>query len=51
MNALKAIDYESIFLYAPVGMCISENRIIQSCNHALAAMFGYAGADRSQRHF
>lgn len=45
MNALKAIDYESIFLYAPVGMCISENRIIQSCNHALAAMFGYAGAD------
>jgi PAS domain S-box-containing protein len=46
MNALKAtpkaIDYESIFLHAPVGMCISENRIIQSCNDALATMFGYA---------
>ncbi len=42
MNASYAIDYESIFLHAPVGMCISENRVIQSCNDALAAMFGYA---------
>ena len=41
MNASYAIDYESIFLHAPVGMCISENRVIQSCNDALAAMFGY----------
>ncbi|MEC5163881.1 PAS domain S-box-containing protein [Janthinobacterium sp. CG_23.3] len=38
------IDYETIFLHAPVGMCISENRIIQTCNEALAAMFGYARA-------
>ena len=40
MNA-EAIDYETIFLHAPVGMCISENRIIQACNEALAQMFGY----------
>jgi PAS domain S-box-containing protein len=45
MNALNAIDYESIFLHAPVGMCISEKRIIQSCNDALATMFGYARLD------
>jgi PAS domain S-box-containing protein len=37
-----AIDYETIFLNAPVGMCISHNRVIQCCNDALAAMFGYA---------
>ncbi|USX16969.1 LuxR C-terminal-related transcriptional regulator [Oxalobacteraceae bacterium OTU3CAMAD1] len=41
MNAAPAIDYESIFLHAPVGMCISENRVIQRCNDALALMFGY----------
>jgi PAS domain S-box-containing protein len=42
MNASYAIDYEMIFQHAPVGMCISVNRVIQSCNDALAAMFGYA---------
>lgn len=42
MNTVPVIDYESIFLHAPVGMCISENRVIQSCNEALASMFGYA---------
>jgi PAS domain-containing protein len=45
MNASYAIDYEMIFQHAPVGMCISIDRIIQSCNHALGAMFGY---DRAQ---
>lgn len=44
MTVQPAIDYETIFLHAPVGMCISENRIIQDCNEALAAMFGYARA-------
>ena len=39
MNQAQAIDYETIFLHAPVGMCISENRIIQTCNEALAGMF------------
>jgi PAS domain S-box-containing protein len=41
MNETHAIDYEMIFQYAPVGMCISVNRIIQSCNDALSSMFGY----------
>ncbi|MES2298498.1 MAG: PAS and helix-turn-helix domain-containing protein [Pseudomonadota bacterium] len=44
MTATVAIDYETIFLNAPVGMCISVDRVIQSCNDALAAMFGYARA-------
>lgn len=37
----EPIDYASIFLHAPIGMCISRYRIIQACNHALAHMFGY----------
>ncbi|WP_342116132.1 PAS and helix-turn-helix domain-containing protein [Pseudoduganella sp. OTU4001] len=36
------IDYASIFQLAPVGMCVSDNRVIQACNDALGAMFGYA---------
>lgn len=36
------IDFASIFQYAPVGMCVSDNRVIQASNDALAAMFGYA---------
>lgn len=44
MRAQPIIDYESIFLHAPVGMCISENRTIQTCNEALALMFGYSRA-------
>lgn len=42
MNAPQAIDYETIFLQAPVGMCISENRVIQRCNEAMASTFGYS---------
>ncbi|MBQ5940146.1 PAS and helix-turn-helix domain-containing protein [Massilia sp. AB1] len=37
-----AIDYEMIFQHAPVGMCVSVDRVVQSCNEALASMFGYA---------
>jgi PAS domain S-box-containing protein len=44
-NASYAIDYELIFQHAPVGMCISVNRVIKACNAALASMFGY---DRAQ---
>ena len=35
------INFESIFKYAPVGMCVSDQRVIQAGNDALAAMFGY----------
>src|SRR5476649_558550 len=41
MTPPPAIDYETIFLQAPVGMCISENRVIQACNEAMATTFGY----------
>lgn len=41
IEASYAIDYESIFRHAPVGMCISVDRVIQSANEALATMFGY----------
>ena len=42
MNSSYAIDYEMIFQHAPVGMCVSVNRVIQSGTVALASMFGYA---------
>ncbi len=51
MNLPPAIDYESIFLHAPVGMCISENRVIQTCNEALAGMFGYTRAALTGQSF
>jgi PAS domain S-box-containing protein len=41
MNLPHTIDYEMIFQHAPVGMCISRDRVIQACNGALAAMFGH----------
>lgn len=45
MSAPFPIDYETIFQNAPVGMCVSRNRIIHACNAALATMFGYQSAD------
>lgn len=41
MSHSQLIDYESIFLHSPVGMCVSQNRIITASNNALAHMFGY----------
>jgi PAS domain S-box-containing protein len=41
MDGLQVIDYEFIFQRAPVGMCISHNRIIQACNEELVTMFGF----------
>ncbi|NML60004.1 PAS domain-containing protein [Massilia sp. RP-1-19] len=51
MTVSYAIDYETIFKHAPVGMCISVNRVIQSCNEALTSMFGYAGSDLDGKSF
>jgi PAS domain S-box-containing protein len=42
MSAASQIDYQTIFMHAPIGMCISHRRVIQACNQALADMFGYA---------
>jgi PAS domain S-box-containing protein len=36
------IDFEHVFLHAPIGMCISHKRVIQQANLALGNMFGYA---------
>ncbi|OGB23000.1 MAG: helix-turn-helix transcriptional regulator [Burkholderiales bacterium RIFCSPLOWO2_02_FULL_57_36] len=44
MNASPLIDYETIFLHAPVGMCVSQNRVIKACNRALIEMFGHQSA-------
>jgi PAS domain S-box-containing protein len=41
MIAPSPVDYETVFLHAPVGMCVSRHRVIHACNEALAAMFGY----------
>jgi PAS domain S-box-containing protein len=46
-----ALDYETIFRHAPVGMCISVDRVIQSANEALASMFGYACASLQGQSF
>lgn len=51
MSALPIIDYETIFQHAPVGMCVSQNRVIQACNEALATMFGYASKELSGQSF
>lgn len=45
MNASFSIDYEIIFQNAPVGMCVSRNRVIHACNEALAKMFGYRSVE------
>lgn len=41
MSAPLKINYETIFRQSPVGMCVSEHRIIHACNDVLASMFGY----------
>ncbi len=33
------------FTYAPVGLVVTENRVIRACNIAFAQMFGYAPDD------
>jgi len=42
MSGPLSINFETIFRHAPVGMCVSEHRVIHACNDALAAIFGYA---------
>lgn len=51
LKASYALDYETIFQYAPVGMCISVDRVIQSANEALASMFGYSLVELSGQSF
>ncbi|NMM28473.1 MAG: PAS domain-containing protein [Glaciimonas sp.] len=39
MLSTLPIDFEKIFQDAPVGMCVSQNRVIQVCNEYLSTMF------------
>lgn len=45
MNAPLTIDFETIFQHAPVGMCVSQHRVIHACNDALTTMFGYRASE------
>jgi PAS domain S-box-containing protein len=45
MSASLPIDYQTIFQHAPVGMCVSQHRIIHACNDVLAKMFGYLASE------
>jgi PAS domain S-box-containing protein len=51
MNQAVPIDFETIFLHAPIGMCVSENRVIKKCNRALLAMFGYSATGLEGQSF
>jgi PAS domain S-box-containing protein len=50
-TTLPGLDYETIFMEAPVGMCVSENRVILAANSALADMFGYHRLDLAGKSF
>jgi PAS domain S-box-containing protein len=45
MSASTIVNYETIFQYAPIGMCVSQHRVIHACNDALANMFGYKSGE------
>jgi PAS domain S-box-containing protein len=36
------VDYRLAFDLAPVGLCVSRNRVIVDCNQALCEMFGWS---------
>ncbi len=42
---------ELAFAYAPVGLVVTENRVIRDCNKAFATMFGYECADLKEQLF
>lgn len=42
---------ELMFAHAPIGLVVTENRVIRDCNPPFAAMFGYDRADLRDRLF
>lgn len=42
---------ELAFDYAPVGLVVTENRVIRKCNFAFAEMFGYAAKELENEIF
>jgi PAS domain S-box-containing protein len=51
VDTASPIDYQTIFQFAPVGMCISVHRVIQAANGALETMFGYGPGQLDGRSF
>lgn len=51
MSNARHVDFEQVFMHAPIGMCVSHHRVIQQSNIALAAMFGYAPGELSGQSF
>lgn len=48
----EAEDFATLgFEHAPVGLVITENRVIRACNAAFAHMFGYEPEDLRDRSF
>jgi len=45
MTDTLKFDFETIFQLAPVGMCVTQNRNIVSCNETLAKMFGFTQSE------
>jgi PAS domain S-box-containing protein len=39
---MRALDYQTAFHLAPVGLVLSRERIIEDCNEQLCAIFGFA---------
>lgn len=44
MTTNQTLDFAMIFQHAPVGLCISHQRVITTCNEVLAGIFGYPAA-------
>lgn len=42
MSVLPSAELELAFDLAPIGLCVSRQRVIQGCNLAFERMFGYA---------
>ncbi len=42
---------ELAFTYAPIGIVVTENRVIRECNFAFATMFGYEREDLKDQIF
>jgi len=51
MSKPAPIDFEQVFLHAPIGMCVSHNRVIGQANLALARMFGYPPGSLAGKSF
>ena len=42
---------ELAFVYAPIGLVVTQNRLIRDCNNTFAQMFGYARSDLRDQLF